>query len=147
MVRILVSILVLLVISSLPVLSQTKSDGWRYEGPRVGVTIMAVTKGAVIRFFCTVLIKKQFRAEIRYKKYLVRGISLEPFKIQSRVKNQHFDAPSVKNILLTSKNQSARKILESGNVRHNRSVFLMCLSLSKIFWSLKYRTLCMGVEK
>ena len=39
MVKILLSILALLVISSQTVFSQTKSDVWRYEGPRVGLDL------------------------------------------------------------------------------------------------------------
>jgi len=39
MVKILLSILALLVISSLTVFSQTRSDEWRYEGPRVGLDL------------------------------------------------------------------------------------------------------------
>ncbi|MEI7523994.1 MAG: DUF6048 family protein [Mariniphaga sp.] len=39
MTRILVSILTLLLISSFPVLAQTKGDTWRYEGPRIGMDL------------------------------------------------------------------------------------------------------------
>ena len=39
MTRILLSFLALLLISSFPVLSQTKVETWRYEGPRIGMDI------------------------------------------------------------------------------------------------------------
>ena len=39
MIRILISILIALVISSTSALAQTKAEAWRYEGPRIGVDI------------------------------------------------------------------------------------------------------------